>query len=107
MAGGDGLLHQLISPPAQPSQEVQALDGYRVLGFGQRPPDCRGTGDRPVLDGERLDHDGAVVADIVESGGDGRPADVVAARGAAVAAAGVEVGEAAGAAASVTPHWPA
>src|SRR6266851_7278998 len=74
-------------------QETQSAGGDRILGRRQRSPDCRGSGDRLVLDREGLDHQGSLVSGITKRGNDFWPRDLVRSGCTAVTAARVKVGQ--------------
>src|SRR5829696_2065369 len=74
-------------------QERQPIFGQCVLRLGERAPDRGGAGDGLVIGGEGFDDHGAVVPDLVQSGGDAPPGDVVGPRSTPIVAAGVEMGE--------------
>ena len=86
-----GCLHRCAG--LEGAQEREAVAGQVVGGGGQRPPDRRGHGDGGVVGGEALDVQRAGVADLVQGGEQRRPVGLVAAGGATVAAADLDVHE--------------
>ena len=74
-------------------QVSEAVDGDVVALGLHFAPDGGGPGDDFDIGGEGFDDDIALVADGFEGGNDGFPVDMIATWGAAVAPAGMEVGE--------------
>ena len=74
-------------------KELQALGGDLLSSWLHLPPDSRCPGDHLHVGRKRLDNDIALVLDRLERSDDRLPVDVVIARCAAVAAAGVKVPE--------------